>query len=190
MIDLRAAALAALVPINTVSTSLIPLTEHQLRQRLRAWTAFFIFGLVVSGLTAIPLETELEILERLVGKGSEGFAGWIHRVAEGLRETNAKFPFLAYGTDWLAFGHLVIAVAFIGAWRDPVRNKWLFQFGMIACVAVVPWALVFGEVRGIPLGWRLIDGAFGVVGFFPMWHCDRLAGRLEESHTDSGRSTA
>ena len=190
MIDLRAAALAALVPINTVSTSLIPLTEHQLRQRLRAWTAFFIFGLVVSGLTAIPLETELEILERLVGKGSEGFAGWIHRVAEGLRETNAKFPFLAYGTDWLAFGHLVIAVAFIGAWRDPVRNKWLFQFGMIACVAVVPWALVFGEVRGIPLGWRLIDCAFGVVGFFPMWHCDRLAGRLEESHTDSGRSTA
>jgi len=134
-------------------------------RRLRAWTAFFIFGLVVSGLTAIPLETELAVLERLAGQGSDGLAGWIHRVAEGLRETNAKFPFLAYGTDWLAFGHLVIAVAFVGAWRDPVRNKWLFQFGMIACVAVVPWALGFGELRGIPLGWRLIDCAFGVAGF-------------------------
>lgn len=116
---------------------------------------------------------------------TEGFAGWIHRVGDALRETNAKFPFLAYGTDWLAFGHVVIAVAFVGAWRDPVRNKWLFQFGMIACVAVVPWALAFGEVRGIPLGWRLIDCAFGVVGFFPMWLCWRLADEVERrGHTN------
>ena len=103
------------------------LSEPQQMRRLRVWTAFFIFGLVVSGLTAIPLETELAMLERLAGQGSDGLAGWIHRVADALRETNAKFPFLAYGTDWLAFGHLVIAVVFIGAWRDPVRNKWLFQ---------------------------------------------------------------
>ena len=48
----------------------MPLTETQLLRRLRAWTAFFIFGLVVSGLTAIPLETELAILERLAGQGS------------------------------------------------------------------------------------------------------------------------
>lgn len=151
----------------------------QLLRHLRAWTAFFIFGLVVSGLTAIPLETELAILERLIGPGTDGLAGWIHRVGDALRETNAKFPFLAYGTDWLAFGHVVIAIAFIGAWRDPVRNKWLFQFGMIACVAVVPWALGFGAMRGIPLGWRLIDCAFGVVGFFPMWWCWRMANALE-----------
>lgn len=99
-----------------LSTQFLPTS---LAHRLRAWTACFIFGLVVSGLTAIALETELAVLERLVGQGNDGFAGWIHRVAEALRETNAKFPFLAYGTDWLAFGHLVIAVAFIGAWRDP-----------------------------------------------------------------------
>ena len=60
-----------------------------------------------------------------------------------------------------------------------MRNKWLFQFGMMACVAVVPWALAFGAVRGIPLGWRLIDCAFGVVGFFPMWLCWRLANEVE-----------
>ena len=82
--------------------------------RLRAWTAFFIFGLVVSGLTAIPLETELTVLERLAGQGTDGFAGWIHRVGDALRETNAKFSLLAYGTDWLSFGHVVIALAFIG----------------------------------------------------------------------------
>ena len=145
---------------------------------LRAWTAFFIFGLVVSGLTAIPLETEQAVLERLAGQGTEGFAGWIHRVAEALRETNAKFPFLAYGTDWLAFGHLVIAVVFIGAWRDPVRNRWLFQFGMIACVAVVPLALIAGGVRGIPLHWRLLDCSFGVFGLVPLWLALRWTGRL------------
>lgn len=55
-------------------------------RRLRPWTAFFIIGLVVSGLTAIPLETELGVLERLAGQGTEGFAGWIHRVAEVLRD--------------------------------------------------------------------------------------------------------
>ena len=52
--------------------------------RLCAWTGFFIFGLVVSGLTAIPLETELAVLERLAGQGTDGFAGWIHRVAAAL----------------------------------------------------------------------------------------------------------
>lgn len=60
-----------------------------------------------------------------------------------------------------------------------MRNKWLFQFGMIACVGVVPWGLGFGALRDIPLGWRLIDCAFGVVGFFPMWHCWRLANEVE-----------
>ena len=51
---------------------------------------------------------------------------------------------LFYSTDWLAFGHFVIAIAFVGALRDPVRNRWLFDFGLIACVLVVPYAVVFG----------------------------------------------
>lgn len=97
------------------------------------------------------------------------------KVREGLRETNAHYPFLAYGTDWLAFGHVVIAIAFLGALRDPVRNIWLFNFGLIACVLVVPWALVFGALRGIPIQWRLIDCSFGVIGFIPVWLCRRYA---------------
>jgi hypothetical protein len=69
----------------------------------------------------------------------------------------------------------------VGAWRDPVRNKWLFQFAMIACVLVVPWALIFGAVRGIPFGWRLIDCSFGVGGIVPAWLCWRWAQQLETS---------
>src|SRR5258708_34956825 len=74
-----------------------------------------------------------------------GLAHWIVRVRDALRATNAAYPFMAYGTDWLAFGHFMIAVAFIGALRDPVRNVWLFTFGMIACVLVVPYALIFAR---------------------------------------------
>jgi hypothetical protein len=60
---------------------------------------------------------------------------------------------------------------FVGAWRDPVRNRWLFDFGLIACALVIPWALVFGEVRGIPVWWRMIDCSFGVMGAVPLWLC-------------------
>jgi hypothetical protein len=71
-------------------------------------------------------------------------------------------------TDWLGFGHLMIAVAFIGPIRDPVRNKWVVQFGIIACVLVIPLALIFGPLRGIPAFWTPIDCSFGVVGLIPL----------------------
>jgi hypothetical protein len=110
---------------------------------------------------------------------SSGLSHWILKVSEGLQDTNSKYPFMAYGTDWLAFGHFAIAVAFIGALRNPVRNRWLFQFGMIACVLIVPYAFIFGGVRGIPVYWRLIDCSFGVFGLIPLWLCNRWAGEIE-----------
>lgn len=70
---------------------------------------------------------------------------------------------------------------FVGALRHPVRNAWLYTFGMIASVLIVPWALITGEVRGIPLSWRLIDCAFGVAGFIPCWLCHRWTRELERS---------
>jgi hypothetical protein len=79
-----------------------------------------------------------------------------------------RYPFMAYGTDWLAFAHLVIAIGFWGPLKDPVRNVWVVQFGMIACIAVVPLALIAGPIRGIPWGWQLIDISFGVLGIVPL----------------------
>ena len=75
---------------------------------------------------------------------------------------------MAYGTDWLAFAHLVIAVAFIGPLLDPVRNRWVITFGMIACVMVLPLALICGPIRGIPLYWQLIECSLGVFGIIPL----------------------
>lgn len=158
-------------------------------QKIRFCVAVMIVGLVFSGLTAIPLETELGWMAGWLGVDLNGAAPeaglghWIYRVATGLKEMNVKHPFLAYGFDWLAFGHVVIAIAFIGAWRDPVRNVWLFEFGKIACVLVIPWALVFGEVRGIPLYWRLIDCSFGVIGYVPMWLCGKWVREMTNNET-------
>jgi hypothetical protein len=153
------------------------------RARIKCWLWVFIIGLVVSGVTAFPLETELRWFAKLINAdaraGTSGFAVWIARVRDGLIDTNAKYPFLAYGTDWLAFAHLVIAVAFVGPLRDPVRNVWVVQFGISACAMVIPLALIAGEVRGIPFGWRMIDCSFGVLGIVPLWICYREIRRLE-----------
>ena len=168
--------------------------ETVLRRRIQLWTWVTIIGLVLSGITALPLQTELDLLARWLGaedlapeQAASGFVKWILIVRDGLRATYAKYPFLAYGTDWLAFAHIMIAIAFIGALRHPVRNAWLFTFGMIASVLIIPWALITGEVRGIPVYWRLIDCSFGVGGFFPCWFCHRWTRELERMLTASAR---
>ncbi|HXT13157.1 MAG TPA: hypothetical protein VN873_16485 [Candidatus Angelobacter sp.] len=149
----------------------------------------FIFGLFVSGATAIPLQRELDLAVKLLGPpdllhqaSSTGLRFWIWKVHEGLAAAYAAFPSLAYGTDWLAFGHFVIAIAFFGALRDPVRNRWLYQFGMIACVLVIPYAMIMGAMRGIPFYWRLIDCSFGVFGIVPLWFCWKWTGELEKAN--------
>ena len=110
---------------NLSASGIALMTEAQaLRRRIRSGLGAFIVGLAVSGLTAIPLNWELGVLTRLVGSHFGGLSDWIFRVEDGLRETDARYPFIAYGTDWLAFGHLMIAVAFIGPYLDPVRNRW------------------------------------------------------------------
>lgn len=147
--------------------------EQVLRRRIKLLTSFFILGLFLSGATAIPLQIETGSLVRYLN------TEWLERVHDALVQTQSQYPFLFYGTDWLAFGHFVIAIAFVGALKDPVRNRWLFDFGLIACALVIPWALVFGAVRGIPFWWRLIDCSFGIFGFVPVWLCRIWAKELD-----------
>ena len=163
--------------------------EDILYTRIRLWTAFFIVGLFVSGATAIPLPTELNFLANQFGAPSQSseLSRWLTRVQEALNQTQSTYPFMFYGTDWLAFGHFVIAIAFIGAFRDPVRNRWLFDFGLIACALVVPYALICGGIRGIPIWWRLIDCSFGIFGAIPLWLCRRYALALEGAPVKNNR---
>ncbi|KAA6456243.1 hypothetical protein DYQ86_25955 [Acidobacteria bacterium AB60] len=156
--------------------------------RIRFWLAIFIGGLLLSGITAFPLQSELSwLIGALRASPLQNPAQtlhllpWLERVGAALADTNARYPFLAYGTDWLAFAHLVIAVAFLGPFLEPVRNKWVIQFGLIACASVLPLALIAGPIRGIPLPWRLIDCSFGVFGSIPLCLCLRSIHALERS---------
>ena len=132
----------------------LPADSARLLRRIRWLLVFFIFGLVVSGLTAFPLLPELNWLCSLIGFGHEiqaeghvGVARWLLLVRQALADANVRYPFLAYGTDWLAFAHGVIAFFFVAPWRDPVRNIAVLRAGMAACVAVIPLALVCGEIQ-------------------------------------------
>ncbi|GAA3502278.1 hypothetical protein GCM10019016_093860 [Streptomyces prasinosporus] len=151
---------------------------------IRVWLVFFVVCLVLSGATAFPLVHELRWAEealRSLGAPEHlpALMEWIERVRRGLDTADAEYPFLLYGTDWLAFAHLVIAVAFYGPYRDPVRNIWVVEFGMIACAGIVPLALVCGPVRGIPFWWSVVDMAFGVFGVIPLYVVRRRIKRLE-----------
>ena len=160
-----------------------------LRRRIRYLLIFFIAALALSGLTAFPLVWEAALLNQvviLVGVPHwwPAMADWTAQIALGLQATNARYPFILYGTDWLAFAHLMIAIAFWGPLKDPIRNVWVVEFGMIACVLILPLALIFGPLRGIPPFWIAIDCSFGVFGFLPLWLARReivQLARLEQS---------
>ncbi len=159
------------------------MNRERILRRIKFLTWLFIAGLVISGATAIPLQAELDAAADFLARAGlvreSGFGFWIQRVRVALDNTYSAYPFMAYGTDWLAFGHFVIAIAFVGALRDPVRNRWLYLFGMIAYALVIPYAIVCGAVRGIPFYWRLIDCSFGVFGIVPLWFCWRWSAELE-----------
>lgn len=142
-------------------------------RRIRICLAVVIAGLAISGVTAFPLREELALGRGLLHAwGFEAlapeFVGWVDRVGEGLDATAVAFPFIAYGTDWLAFAHLLIALAFVGPWRDPVRNVFIIRWGLVACAGIVPLALIAGALRGLPWGWQVIDISFGVFAALPL----------------------
>lgn len=158
-------------------------TEVRLKQRINRWLWLFIILLVISGVTAFPIETELNLLMANITAFPLWMQHWLSTIHTAVKQTNTAYPYLAYGTDWLAFAHLVIAVAFIGPLRDPVRNIWVIQFGMIACVMVLLLAFIAGPVRHIPLFWQLIDCSFGVLGFIPLYLVYKLIKQLELQQT-------
>jgi len=156
------------------------MNSKTLKRRIKICLWIIIAGLALSGITAFPLESELAVLkDHLSATGLMG--GWINSIYNAIKTTNNQFPWLSYGTDWLAFAHLVIAVVFIGPLRDPVKNIWVIHFGMIACIGVFPLAFIAGTIRGIPFFWQLIDCSFGVIGFVPLYLCHKYIRLLERA---------
>ena len=136
----------------------------------RIWLILFSTALILAGTTAIFAREGLRLLSPLFIQGSildflwPSMAQWLSLVQQAIEETYDKYPFLAYGYDWLAFGHYIIAIPFIMAVRDTRQIPWVINYGIFACIAVLPFAIVFGATREIPLFWRGVDTLFGIGG--------------------------
>lgn len=155
--------------------------------RIRTILIFFVVALFLSGFTAIPLQFELNILNSIAGVGTRVddlmpfLSSWISQVYNAINTLYQDYAFLGYGYDWLAFGHFVIAIAFLGAVKHPIRNRWVIEFGMTACVLILPYAFFLGQLRGIPIIWRIIDMSFGIFGIIPLYFARKLTLELEEN---------
>lgn len=161
---------------------------RQTLTKFRFIIVIVILGLIISGATAFPLLSEMNFLAAILTNGATdlnpenytGLTAWILKVREGLDVTYSSYPFIAYGTDWLAFGHIIIAMFFILPYREPVRYRGVLHIGVAACMMVIPLALICGPIRGIPFAWQLIDCSFGIICIFPLLYAIRLSYRIEE----------
>lgn len=157
---------------------------QKLKLRSKIYITIIIIGLAISGLTAFPLETEIAFLI----KHNEIFPStlqlWFLTIYHAVKSTNEHYPFLSYGTDWLAFAHIMLAILFIGVLKDPIKNKWVIQFGIICCLSVIPLALIAGNIRQIPLFWQIIDCSFGLFGLIPLILCLRNINKIEALETN------
>jgi hypothetical protein len=80
--------------------------------RLRFALILFILLLALSGITAFPLVAEIDFLF----EHKEWFPGFLMQwIAELYRAIHKTPTPMLYGTDWLAFGHIVISLFFIPA---------------------------------------------------------------------------
>lgn len=158
--------------------------------KYRLTLSLFMLGLILSGVTAFPLEWEMRLLASWFGVDPSlppdhytGLSFWLATVNNGLQATNAAYPWMAYGTDWLAFAHIAIAVYFIGPLINPLKNDWVIYAGLIGCVLVIPLALICGPLRGIPVYWRVLDCSFGIFGAVPLLYCLHLTRLMRRGGT-------
>ena len=154
----------------------------KLLTKIRLLIVFFMIALILSGVTAFPVETELRWLLNHPSLVPSFAHVWLQNVYDALKETNAKYPMLAYGYDWLAFAHIVIAAMFIGPLKDPVKNIWVIDWAIFSCVAVLPLAFIAGPIRQIPLFHILIDCSFGIIGIVPLIICRKWINRLAKQN--------
>ena len=137
-------------------------------KNIKTRTALFMAGLFLSGLTCFPLLLEMSIAKSFFSAWALTPPPFVQSVLTGISETMDKNQFLFYGTDWLGFAHILFAILFYGVYKDPVKNIWVTQFGIIACIAIFPLAFIMGPIRGIPFWWQMVDSSFGFIGLLVM----------------------
>ncbi|MFN8310892.1 MAG: hypothetical protein U0T73_13100 [Chitinophagales bacterium] len=146
-----------------------------LKRKIHLTTLFFMAALLLSGVSAIPARQGVSWLLEIAPANGMVYE-FLSRVKLSLWQTP---DVVFYAFDWLAFAHFVIALLFIGVLREPVRNIWIVQWAMLACVLIWPLAIIMGSFRGIPWWWMLIDSSFGIFGLLPLFLLKKWIAQLE-----------
>jgi hypothetical protein len=144
-----------------------------LERKIRMATWVTIIGLVINGLTALSLSRDLSVALSFKSLLPDSFYNWFVTVQAAVTDTKAHYAFMLYGYDWLGFAHLFIAIAFIGVLKDPIKNEWVVQFGMIVSALTVVIALLFERLRDIPFTWSMVDVVIGIGAFIILYLCSR-----------------
>ena len=155
-------------------------TQYHIQQIKRIVIVFIIL-LILSGVTAFPLVTEVNWMMKHLTIFPSFFHGWIKAVYEAVMSTPS---IVLYGTDWLAFAHIIISIFFIGVYINPVRNKFIIEVGIIACLGVFPLAFICGPIRHIPFYHQLIDCCFGLLGLIQLLYIRKKIILIEQNETE------
>jgi hypothetical protein len=145
---------------------------------IRIHLALFVLVLMLSGITAFPIQTEINFLMAHLDSLPVFFHDWIKQLHQNI---NATPSVMLYGTDWLAFAHIIIGLFFIPVYIDPVKYKVNLYIGMTACLLVFPLAFICGPIRNIPFFHQLIDCSFGVIGILYLYFILKRVNNLETS---------
>ena len=150
--------------------------EHQkIKRRVRLLLIVFVLGLVFGSQLVLFVIPELTWFNNILGPGTRmgeifpRLSSWINHLYQGITDTYAKYPFVAYCMDWLAFAQLAFIIFFIGAIVDPVRNIWIIESGMVICVLHILIAFGCGTFRSMPFFWQLLDSTFGILGLIVLY---------------------
>ncbi len=152
-------------------------------KRIQTLTVILQLGLLIAGLTAFWIPEGVHFLANDTQLGQIIHQEqWLQHVNTGVQEINRSYPFIWYGTDWMVFAHILFALLFYGLYANPIRNKWLVQFGFMACALIVPLAAIMGYIRRIPLIWQTLDCLFGVVAAIILYQIHRSIKKLENTN--------
>ena len=144
-------------------------------KKIRIHLACFISLLLLSGITAFPIRSEIITLYFHSGVFPVFMQEWIRRLFNDIMHTPEV---MLYGTDWLAFAHIVISLFFIPVYLKPQQYKANMLVGMAACLLIFPLAFICGPIRDIPFFHQLIDCSFGAIGFGYLYYIYRKINAL------------
>ena len=145
---------------------------------IRLHLSVFILLLIISGITAFPITTEINYLFAVRNAFPLFFTQWIEQLHASIHQTP---DVMLYGTDWLAFAHIIISLFFIPVYSNPIQHKVNIYIGMIACVLVFPLAFICGPIRGIPFFHQIIDCLFGLLGVLYLYFILKKINQLQTS---------